>query len=179
MRFDPESSSGSTAAELVNTLPPDALEQVIRQYGEERQARTIARAIVETRARQPIKSVGDLVSAIARVTHRRGRLHPATRTFQALRLAVNDELGRLQRFLPQAVAALMPGGRLAVISFHSLEDRIVKQFFRKQAADGQVRILTKHPAAPGFAEVTTNPRSRSAKLRVAVRTHPRPLPLVD
>ncbi|MBI4090375.1 MAG: 16S rRNA (cytosine(1402)-N(4))-methyltransferase RsmH [Candidatus Kerfeldbacteria bacterium] len=179
MRFDPSSRSGEirTAADILNLEREAELARIIYEYGEERQSRAIARAIVETRARQPIRTVGDLVSIIARVIRRRGHLHPATRTFQALRLAVNDELGRLERFLPQAIEALVPGGRLAVISFHSLEDRMVKQFFRQQAAASQVRILTKHPATPGFAEVTTNPRSRSAKLRVVVRTSP-PTPLL-
>lgn len=175
MRFDPSGASGRrpTAAELANSLPVDELERILREYGEERKSRVIARSIIETRTRQRIATVGDLVSAVERVVPRRGRIHPATRTFQALRIAVNDELGRLERFLPQAVAALAPGGRLAVISFHSLEDRMVKRFFRAQAQAGLVTLLTKHPAAPSFAEVTTNPRSRSAKLRAVVRgPHP-------
>lgn len=171
MRFDPSGASGRrpTAAELANSLPVDELERILREYGEERRSRSIARSIVETRTRQRVATVGDLVSAVERVHPRRGRIHPATRTFQALRIAVNDELGRLERFLPQAVDVLAPGGRLAVISFHSLEDRMVKRFFRAQAAAGRVTLLTKHPTAPSFAEVTTNPRSRSAKLRAVVR----------
>lgn len=175
MRFDPSGASGQRppAADLVNSLRPDELERIIRQYGEERHARAITRSIIETRRRRPLQTVGDLVTAVTRVSRRRGRIHPATRTFQALRMAVNDELDRLERFLPQAIEALAADGRLAVISFHSLEDRIVKRFFRQQAAAGRVRILTKHPATPSYAEVTTNPRSRSAKLRVAVRgPHP-------
>jgi 16S rRNA (cytosine1402-N4)-methyltransferase len=171
MRFDPSGAAGSrpTAAELVNSMSVDALERIIWTYGEERRARAIARSIVAARRQQRVRTVGDLVAAITRVYRSRGRIHPATRTFQALRIAVNDELGRLERFLPQAIEALAPAGRLAIISFHSLEDRIVKLFFRKQAAEGRVRILTKHPATPSYAEVTTNPRSRSAKLRVAMR----------
>ncbi len=170
MRFDP-TRGGRTAADLVSTAPTDELERLLREFGEEQSARTIARSIIEARRRQPIRTVGQLVEAVVHGVHRRrGRLHPATRTFQALRMAVNDELGALRRFLPQAVACLPPGGRLAVISFHSLEDRIVKQFFREQSRAGSLDLLTKHPATPSFAEVTTNPRSRSAKLRVAMRT---------
>lgn len=174
MRFDasPRSGWGSvpTAADILNAAPENELERILRTYGEERRSRSIAKAIVQTRRQSRIRTVGDLTRIVAQVNRgRRGKIHPATRTFQALRIAVNDELGRLARFLPQAVEALAPGGLLAVISFHSLEDRIVKQFFRRQAAEGRVRILTKHPATPSFAEVTTNPRSRSAKLRVAMR----------
>ncbi len=167
MRFDP--SQGRTAADIINQESEAELERILREYGQERRSRRIARSIVETRVYKRIATVGDLVSTIERVNPRRGRINPATRTFQALRIVVNDELGRLERFLPQAVTALAPGGRLAVISFHSLEDRMVKYFFRQQAHDGIVTLLTKHPAAPSFAEVTTNPRSRSAKLRAVVR----------
>lgn len=169
MRFDPELIAGPTAADIVNTAPEGELVRILREYGEERNARRIAHSIISKRTHKPIAIVRDLVDAILAAVPRRSRIHPATKTFQALRISVNDELGRLTRFLPQALSALVPAGRLAVISFHSLEDRVVKHFFRQQAADGHVRILTKHPATPSFAEVTTNPRSRSAKLRVVVR----------
>lgn len=168
MRFDP-TSGGRTAADILNRQAAPELERILRDYGQERAARRLARSIVEQRRQHRFQTVGDLVALILAAVPRRGRIHPATKTFQALRIAVNDELGRLERFLPQAVEALAPGGKLAVISFHSLEDRIVKRFFREQARLGQLDLLTKHPATPSFAEVTTNPRSRSAKLRVAMR----------
>ncbi len=178
MRMDP--SLPHTAADLVNTLDEEDLARLIRAYGEEPYARRIARAIVRAR---PIYTTTELADLIARVVPRRPgqRLHPATRTFQALRIAVNDELGALERALPQALAVLRPGGRLAVITFHSLEDRIVKHFFRREARDcicpprqpvctcghkAQVRILTPKPVVPSPEEVERNPRSRSAKLRV-------------
>ncbi len=177
MRMDP--SLPHTAADLVNTLDEDELTRLIRTYGEEPHARRIARAIVRAR---PIYTTTELANLIARVVVRRPkqRLHPATRTFQALRIAVNDELGALERALPQALRVLRPGGRLVVISFHSLEDRIVKQFFRREAQDcicpprqpictcghkAQVRILTRKPITPSPEEIHRNPRSRSAKLR--------------
>lgn len=172
MRFD--AGQGRTAAELLNTEPEASLARIISDYGEERNAARIANAIVARRHTHPFAVVGDLVDTVLSV-HRGPyrKIHPATRTFQAIRIAVNDELGRLERFLPQAVDALAPGGRLAVITFHSLEDRIVKRFFRERSGSGTLDLLTKHPVIPGFAEITTNPRSRSAKLRVTVRKpHP-------
>ncbi|MFH0828962.1 MAG: 16S rRNA (cytosine(1402)-N(4))-methyltransferase RsmH [Candidatus Kerfeldbacteria bacterium] len=169
MRYD-TSRGTATAAELLNSSPEQEIERILREYGEERRSRMIAKAVVTSRRKKTFATVGDLLNVIPGATGgRRGRIHPATRAFQALRIAVNDELGTLTRFLPQAVAALAFGGRLAVITFHSLEDRIVKRFFREQAAKGLLTILTKHPVTPSFAEVTTNPRSRSAKLRVTVR----------
>jgi 16S rRNA (cytosine1402-N4)-methyltransferase len=128
MRFDP--THGETAAELVNSLDADELADVIFKYGEEPASRRIARAIVAAR---PIRSAEHLAQVISEAIRRRGRLHPATLTFQALRIAVNDELGALLQALPQAVSLLRPGGRLAVIAFHSLEDRIVKEFFRRES----------------------------------------------
>lgn len=170
MRLDP--TQGPTAADLVNRLSERELAGIIFQYGEEHAARRIARAIVERRRSQPFQSTADLAAVVARaVGGRHGRIHPATRTFQALRIAVNHELDRLAAALPQAVALLALGGKLAVISFHSLEDRIVKQFLRAEAAGEAPRlaIITKKPVVASDTEVAANPRARSAKLRVAVR----------
>lgn len=162
MRFDP--AQLESAADLVNTLDGDELADLIYEYGEERLSRRIARAIVMAR---PIRTAEQLAEVIADAIGRRGRLHPATRTFQALRIAVNDELNALKNALPAAVNLLKPGGRLAVISFHSLEDRIVKQFIRDAAQEKTLRRLHKKPIAPGETEIKANPRARSAKLRVA------------
>jgi len=162
MRFDP--AQLESAADLVNTLDGDELADLIYEYGEERLSRRIARAIVMAR---PIRTAEQLAEVIADAIGRRGRLHPATRTFQALRIAVNDELNALKNALPAAVNLLKPGGRLAVISFHSLEDRIVKQFIRHAAQEKTLRRLHKKPIAPGETEIKANPRARSAKLRVA------------
>ncbi|WP_298821443.1 16S rRNA (cytosine(1402)-N(4))-methyltransferase RsmH [Chloroflexus sp.] len=170
MRLDP--TQGFTAADLVNRLSERELADIIFQYGEEPAARRIARAIVERRRAQSFQRTADLAALIARVVGgRHGRIHPATRTFQALRIAVNRELDRLAAALPQAVALLAPAGRLAVISFHSLEDRIVKQFLRAEASGETPRlmIMTKKPVVATDEEVAVNPRARSAKLRVAAR----------
>lgn len=171
MRMD--RSAGETAAELIHRLSERALADLIFRWGEERWARRIARAIVETRRGRPIQSTLALAGIVARAIPRRGwprHIHPATRTFQALRIAVNDELTDLGHALEDAAALLQPGGRLAVISFHSLEDRIVKQTWRRLAATGRMRILTQKPVTPGEAEVAANPRARSAKLRVLERS---------
>lgn len=181
MRFGP--GAERTAADLVNALSAADLQRIFQEYGEERNARRVAQRIVAERARAPIRTtiqLADLVRA-AKPPARDG-IHPATRVFQALRIAVNDELGRLQRALPQALAVLRHGGRLAVISFHSLEDRIVKQFMRREASDcicppelpvcvcghkASLRIVTARPLTPAATEVAANPRARSARLRVA------------
>ncbi len=181
MRFDP-TSSDPMAADLVNQLPAEALADLLYQYGEERQSQRIARAIVEAR---PLHTTGDLVRVIKEtVGRRRGRLHPATLTFQALRIAVNEELKALRAALPQAVDVLAPGGRLAVIAFHSLEDRIVKRFMRRESKDcicptelpicmcdhePSLDVITQKPIRPTEEEIAANPRSRSARLRVAER----------
>ncbi|MEA3346335.1 MAG: 16S rRNA (cytosine(1402)-N(4))-methyltransferase RsmH [Chloroflexota bacterium] len=177
MRFDP--SNPTTAADLVNKLREKELADILHSYGEERKARRIARAIVSSR---PLHSTMELAELVERVMGRRGRIHPATRTFQALRIAVNDELASLSESLPQALDLLAPGGRLAVISFHSLEDRIVKRFFKRESRDcicppeipvcrcdhqASLDIITRHPIRPSEEEVANNPRSRSARLRVA------------
>ncbi|GIV65942.1 MAG: 16S rRNA (cytosine(1402)-N(4))-methyltransferase RsmH [Chloroflexota bacterium] len=178
MRFDP--TTGTSAANLVNSLSEDDLTDLIWRYGEERFARRIAREICRSR---PLVTTLELARAVERaVGGKRERIHPATRTFQALRIAVNDELRGLEQVLPDAVDALASGGRLAIITFHSLEDRIVKQFFRRESRDcvcppGQpvctcnhratLREVTRKPILPSEEEIATNPRSRSAKLRVA------------
>jgi 16S rRNA (cytosine1402-N4)-methyltransferase len=163
MRFDPE-SNGPTAAELLNTLPEAELERVLREYGEEPRARRVAREVVR---RRPMARTGELVAAVgAALGPARGRIHPATRTFQALRIAVNDELATLETGLDAAVGLLRPGGRMAVISFHSLEDRIVKWRFRGWAEQGSARVVTRKPLVPSRTEAVANPRARSAKLRV-------------
>lgn len=177
MRFDLAIST--TALDLVNELKAGELSDLFWRYGQERQARRIARAIVRVR---PLYTTGQLAMLIEKVVGRGDRIHPATRSFQALRIAVNDELSVLSRALPQALDLLAIGGRLAVISFHSLEDRIVKQFFRQEARDcicpsdfpvcvcnhrARLAILTHHPIRPSVEEIDSNPRSRSARLRIA------------
>ncbi|MCX7671813.1 MAG: 16S rRNA (cytosine(1402)-N(4))-methyltransferase RsmH [Anaerolineae bacterium] len=182
MRMDPRLSL--TADEIVNRWPQEQLADIIYRYGEEPASRRIARAIVAAR---PVRTTADLAEIVARAAGGRGehlRIHPATRTFQALRIAVNDELGALEAVLPQAVALLARRGRLAVISFHSLEDRIVKQFMQREARDclcptdlpvcrcghrATLRPVTRKPICPSEDEVLANPRSRSAKLRIAER----------
>lgn len=158
--------SGPTAAEIVNTLPEEELADLIWRYGEERQSRRIARAIVEARAQAPIETTTQLADIIRRAVGFRKAGHPARRTFQALRIYVNDELGALTELLEAAGRVLVPGGRLVVISFHSLEDRIVKHFLRE---DPRFCVLTKRPLVASEAEQAKNPRSRSAKLRAGER----------
>jgi 16S rRNA (cytosine1402-N4)-methyltransferase len=173
MRLDP--TAGATAADLVNETPEGELADLIYRYGEERGSRRVARFIAEARRKRPIETTGELAELVARALGgRHGKIHPATRTFQALRIAVNRELESLELALPQAVELLAPGGRLAVISFHSLEDRIVKLFFRSESGYGgdqeaKIQIVTKKPIAAGEQEARANPRSRSAKLRIAER----------
>ncbi len=164
-------ADGSSAYDVLAGSSESELADIIFRFGEERAARRIARAIVSARSagRLPQRT-GELARLVAGVLHVRGkreRLHPATRTFQALRIAVNDELGSLERGLDAAIGRTLPGGRIAVITFHSLEDRIAKVRFRD---DDRVRPLTKKPLLPGDEELAHNPRSRSAKLRVAERT---------
>lgn len=161
MRMNPEGIT--TAADLVNHAVEQELVWVLREYGEEWYARRIARAIVRSR---PLRTTGDLASLVSRIyPPGRHRVHPATRTFQALRIAVNDELGALREALPDAASLLAPGGVLCVIAFHSLEDRIVKRFMREEGLAGRLEILTKKPVTPGKEERARNPRARSAKLR--------------
>ncbi len=161
MRFDPDDET--TASDLVNHLSEKELADLVFEYGEERASRRIARAIVRAR---PITTAAKLAAVIERAVARHGRIHPATRTFQALRIAVNQELERLENVLTQIAETLAPGARAAIISYHSLEDRRVKNFFR---GSNEFRILTKRPVQPSDEEIAANPRSRSAKLRVAER----------
>ena len=183
MRFD--RTGGETAADLVNTLPEEEIARMLFDFGEERNAHRIARAILVHR---PITSTGQLAEVVAAAAVRRGRgesgVHPATRTFQALRIAVNHELEELEAALPDLMESLEPGGRMAVITFHSLEDRLIKRAFRKAAGkpakdepdhlllpkrDSFYRDLTSKPVRPGREEIAENPRSRSAKLRILER----------
>ena len=178
MRFD--QSEGPTAAELIHSLSQEELARILREYGEERFANRIARAIINAR---PIQSTIGLAAVIeATVPHYEPGLHPATRTFQALRIATNAELEKLTLALPGLVNILAPGGRIAVISFHSLEDRIVKRFYKTESSDcicppeqpvctcdhsASINIITRKPIRPGAQEIMENPRARSARLRVA------------
>jgi 16S rRNA (cytosine1402-N4)-methyltransferase len=156
---------GPTAADIVNTYPEEELANMIFRYGEERLSRRIARAIVRARQRKPIEATDELARVVASaVPRRRGGPHPARRTFQALRIEVNRELEDLAASLPQAAEILGPGGRLVVISYHSLEDRMVKRFVRESSA---LVALNRKPVRPGPDEVGANPRARSAKLRAA------------
>ena len=186
MRMD--TSQDLTAADVVNEWPERELVTIFRRYGEERYAKQIVRAIVRLRKEHPFERTGELVDAIKGAIPapaRFGEGHPAKRVFQALRIAVNDELGSLEAALPAALAMLRPGGRLAVISFHSLEDRIVKQFLREKERgctcppdfpvcvcgnEPELRAIERRPVKPSAAEVAANPRSSSARLRAAVKT---------
>ena len=178
-------STGETAADLLGRLEWEDLVKILRDYGEERRARAVARAIIKRREEAPLQTTKELSDLVRRVVGQRaGHINPATRTFQALRIAVNDELGQLERFVEPAARSLAPGGRLAVISFHSLEDRIVKHTLRRLAGtctcppglpvcrcnpQRVVGVLTRSPIRPDDDEVAANPRSRSARLRAAER----------
>ncbi len=161
---------GRTAMELVNEASEEELAAIIRDFGEERRARIVARAIVRARGRAPIETTDQLTSVVASAVGRRpGGPHPARRTFQALRIAVNRETEELAASLPQAVGLLAPGGRIVVIAYHSVEDRIVKRYLVGEREQQRLKILTKKPLRPGENEVSENPRARSAKLRAAQR----------
>lgn len=158
-----------TAADIVNEWSAESIANVLYGYAQERYSRRIARALVEQRANEPITTTAELATLVEHAVpaaYRRGKTHPATKTFQALRIAVNDEFAALEEFIPQAFTCLAPGGRLAIISFHSLEDRIVKHTFRSLAHDHAGEIITKKPVVATASETASNPRSRSAKLRV-------------
>ncbi len=182
MRLDP--TGGVTAADLVQQLEEGELADILRRFGEEPMAGRIAAAIARERARSPLATTAQLANLVARVKGRRGRIHPATMVFQALRIAVNGELESIALALPQAVCLLRPGGRLAVIAFHSLEDRIVKRFLHEEAKECRcppdqpvctcerrptVRLISRHAVMAGPGELQANPRARSARLRVAER----------
>ena len=169
MRMD--TSSGETAAERLAAVDEKTLADVIYELGEERHARRVARAIVEARKTQRVESTGQLGDIVRRAIPRKGytRIDPATRTFQAIRIWVNQELEGLDTFLTRAAARLAPGGRLVILSFHSLEDRIVKHTFRALQAAHTIVIRTKRPVVPSESEIDRNPRARSAKLRAAER----------
>jgi len=154
---------GPTAYEVVNTLPLEDLRRILRDLGEEKQAHRIAKAIVERRRKAPIRTTLELAEVVRQAVGFRKAGHPARKTFQAIRMYVNDELGALEEFLRQAEEVLAPGGRLLVITFHSLEDRVVKRFLKESS----LKVLTKKPITPSPEEVAKNPRSRSAKLRAA------------
>lgn len=171
MRYNP-SEVGLTAEEIVNRWTEDELADILQRFGEERFAGRIARGIIAGRKSGKIvstKALAEIVVKCVPLSSRKGRLHPATRTFQALRLAVNKELESLEKVLPQAVSLLAPSGKLAVISFHSLEDRIVKTFMREEKRRGTIRLLTPKPIRPLREEILQNRRSRSARLRSAIK----------
>ena len=171
MRFSPESNS-LTAQDIINKWSEPEIEKVLKEYGEERFSKKITLEIIKERKEKPIKTTFQLIEVIKRAIpgkYCRGRIHFGTRTFQALRIAVNDELNNLKKVLPQAVEVLSSEGRIVIISFHSLEDRIVKNFFR-DLDKVKLKILTKKPITPNEVEIKINRRSRSAKLRAAIRT---------
>ena len=170
MRMD--TSQGQTAADLLAAADEQTLADVIYKLGEERHARRVARAILAARSQAPLTTTGRLADVVRRAIPRKGysRIDPATRTFQAIRIWVNRELEGLDDFLVRAAGRLNPGGRMAVITFHSLEDRIVKHTFRALQSEGRVTIRTKRPVIPAALEVDSNARARSAKLRAAERT---------
>ncbi len=163
MRFD--TREGETAAAFIAKATVAELTRAFREYGEERSAEKFARAIVDARRREPIRTSGMLARIVERAAGGRGRIHPATKVFMALRIAVNRELDQLRTLIPSLRRVVKPGGRVAVITFHSVEDRVVKEGFRALAKEGAATILTKHVIRPTRAEVLANPRSRSAKLR--------------
>ena len=167
MRMD--GAAGLSAWDVVNRYPEKDLIRILKEYGEERAAPRIARAIVRERAKKSVDTCAELEDIVFHAAGRRGRVHPATKTFQALRIEVNREVGELQEGLASSLKILKRGGRLCVISYHSLEDRTVKNFIRDNAKKGVLRPLLKKPITPAFEEVRENPSSRSAKLRGAER----------
>ena len=167
MRMD--QSQDLTASKIVNSYSEAELVNILKRYGEEPRARSVARAIIRAR---PVKTTDQLAAAAASVWRKRGKMHPATRTFQAVRIAVNDELGLLEKSLPLWLELLTPGGRIAIISFHSLEDRLVKKTLKQASGnrfDAELTLLTKKPVSASPEEIVHNPRARSAKLRAAAK----------
>ncbi len=172
MSYGPAPASGFTASQILNTWSESVLADVFFGYGEERYARRIAKKVIETRETAPIETTAQLVALIQSAVpaaYRRGRIHPATRTFQALRIAVNDELGSIEKGIRGAWELLSCSGRIAVITFHSIEDRAVKRLFAAYAKEGNT-LIVKKPLVPSAEEVRQNPRARSAKLRVIEKT---------
>ncbi|MDI6883450.1 MAG: 16S rRNA (cytosine(1402)-N(4))-methyltransferase RsmH [Patescibacteria group bacterium] len=172
MRYDNKNQKSLTAEEIVNKWSEREIEEILREYGQERFSRRIAREIIRERQKEEVKTTFQLIEIIKKATptwyHYR-KIHPATKTFQALRLVVNDELENLKKALPQALTVLKNRGRLTVISFHSLEDKIVKNFFRENHKKGRLKILTKKPVLPTRGELQKNRRARSAKLRAGMK----------
>lgn len=164
MRYDPKSGNPS-AAEAVNRMNADELADIFSRYGEERNARRIAKAIVEARRKEKFLHTSQLVSVIESVIARRGKMHPATKVFMALRIFVNRELESIETILEKLPAVVQRGGKVAIITFHSLEDRIVKRRFQELAKTGRATLITKKPITPTPEEIFKNPRSRAAKLR--------------
>jgi 16S rRNA (cytosine1402-N4)-methyltransferase len=166
MRMD--DTAELSAWDVVNTWPEVELARVIYEYGEERRSRRIASRIVSERGKRPVNTCRELSTIVAgALGGRRGRIHPATRTFQGVRIAVNDEMGEIDKGLRAAMGLVSTGGRIVALSYHSLEDRKVKHFFKDEAREGRIRIVTKKPLVPGDEEVRKNPSARSAKLRAA------------
>ena len=168
MRYNPENSL--TAEKIVNYWSKSEIEKILWEYGEEKFSRKIAENIINFRQLKPVKTTFQLVEIIKKAIpswYQHKKIHFATRTFQALRIAVNDELNNLEKALPQATEILKPGGKIVIISFHSLEDRIVKNFFKNKSEKGELKLLTKKPIRSTKEEIKINPRSRSAKLRAA------------
>jgi 16S rRNA (cytosine1402-N4)-methyltransferase len=169
MRFDP-TTQDITAADLVNGWTHQQIADCLYGLGEEHLSRQIAGAIIDFRKKKPFERTSELAEVVASVKKVRGKIHPATQTFQALRLAVNDELGAILELLPQLLTVLRPGGQAAIITFHSLEDRIVKRFLQAEAKKGTIELQPKKPIQPTRQEMLDNPRSRSAKLRIFTTT---------
>jgi 16S rRNA (cytosine1402-N4)-methyltransferase len=167
MRYDPRQEL--TAGRIVNSWSEDELAEIFRKFGEETNARQIAQAIVKQRRRGDFQTTIELSELVAEIKGRRGKIHPATQVFQALRIAANQELQQLAAALPDMLELLKPGGKLAVISFHSLEDRFVKRWLAAREAERKIKIANKKPVTASPAEIARNPRARSAKLRVAVK----------
>lgn len=167
MRMD--RSQRMKAEDVVNTYPERELERILREYGEERLAPRIAKAITSYRGKRKICTCSELAEIVSSVYRGRGRYHPATKTFQALRIAVNDEMNEILKGLETSVGLLRRGGRLCAISYHSLEDRAVKNFIRDAGKEGLVKVMTKKPQTPSYDEIKRNPSARSAKLRGAER----------
>ena len=172
MRFNPESGEPD-ASQFINTASREDLEMAIREYGEEGFSRQIADAIIQARRTKPITKTGELVEVISRAVpdwYKHKKLHFATKTFQALRIAVNHELENVEKGVGAAIEALKPGGRLVVISFQGLEDKVVKNIFREKNKEGIVKFVVKGTVKPSWAETKTNPRARSAKMKVVEKT---------